>query len=125
MPVLWAIKANSLCVPRVKTQGGPSRLHCDQYSGMFISDHRCSDVQQILYGLPHAVLLQTMHGELSVLVSAAAKPERPPSEMFPGEIRHRSSMLQAPVLPAQAEGRGMRVFPEADAPSVAVQLPFY
>ena len=53
---------------------------------MFISDHRCPDTVEIMFGLPHAVLLESTHGDLAVLVSAAAKPSRPPSEMFPGNL---------------------------------------
>lgn len=60
------------------------RLYCDQASGFFVSDHRCDDTTHLLAGLPHGVLLQNMHGELAVLVSAAAKPVRPQTELFPG-----------------------------------------
>lgn len=61
------------------------RLYCEQSSGFFVSDHRCEDTTQLLAGLPHALMLQNMHGELAVLVSAAAKPTRPSTELFPGD----------------------------------------
>jgi len=76
-------------LPRVKLSfkmdpGG--RLYCEQSSGFFVSDHRCEDTTQLLAGLPHALMLQNMHGELAVLVSAAAKPTRPSTELFPAAL---------------------------------------
>eukprot|EP00808_Paulinella_micropora_P020702 g53334.t1 len=58
--------------------GRVPRLHCEQHSGLFVSDaHLSSDaVRAQLAGLPHALLLQNSHQELFILLPALL-PVRP------------------------------------------------
>ena len=51
-----------------------TRLYCDQYAGLHISNRRDPAAVELLKGIPNAVLLENRHGDLYVLLSAAAKP---------------------------------------------------
>ena len=62
-----------------------ARLYCREHEGLFVSqlnekELHSSSIEQLFIGIPHGVLLQTEEGELSLLVSAAAKPVQPHAE---------------------------------------------
>ncbi|KAK3255594.1 hypothetical protein CYMTET_35231, partial [Cymbomonas tetramitiformis] len=71
-----------------RNAGGEMRLYCEEFAGLYISNDRDDSVLQLLAGLPQGVLLQNSYGEMSVLVSATAKPLCPDDETdpFSGEI---------------------------------------
>ena len=64
------------------------RLYSVEHVGLFISNDRCKETEELLNGLPNSLLLENIEGELFVLVAASWKPQRPDleSELFPSDI---------------------------------------
>lgn len=71
---------------RMERESG--RLLCQEHAGLFVSSHRCAVSTRLIKGLPHAVVLENVQGELFVLLAAIALPSRPqrPGVLFSPEI---------------------------------------
>jgi hypothetical protein len=55
----------------VRGADGVTRLHSSDLIGTFISDRRGGRLESVLSGLPHGVLLESMDGELALIVPAS------------------------------------------------------
>ena len=54
--------------------GGSTRLECEEHAGLFLSARRSPELDALLVGLPHSLLLEGRDGALSVLLPAVAAP---------------------------------------------------
>ena len=54
--------------------GGSVRLECEEHAGLFLSARRSPELDALLVGLPHSLLLEGRDGALSVLLPAVAAP---------------------------------------------------
>ena len=59
---------------------GSVRLECEEHAGLFLSARRSPELDALLVGLPHSLLLEGRDGALSVLLPAVAAP-RPALEI--------------------------------------------
>eukprot|EP00960_Hanusia_phi_P029240 747854-Hanusia_phi.AAC.2 len=50
---------------------GVTRLFSNSHAGLFISHHRDVHLNQIVRGLPHALVLESMEGEISIITPAS------------------------------------------------------
>lgn len=74
-----------LTFERVCDTSGQARFYATDYVGYFVSSHRCPATASLIQGLPHALMLETITGDLALLVPAATRPSRQlpsPGDMF-------------------------------------------
>ena len=53
------------------------RLYSNDHDGLFISNHRSEMTENLIYGVPHALLMENVANELFVLMPAGTCPLRP------------------------------------------------
>ena len=65
-----------------------NRLYSNDHVGLFISQHRSVQLDRLMKGINHAMLLENDGGEMFILVPAAALPSRPRlmSQIFPTNL---------------------------------------
>ena len=67
-----------------RVEDGQLCFHCQELSGLFVTQERCPYSSRLLEGLPCALLLTNAAKELYILANAAVKPLRPNQcEYFP------------------------------------------
>lgn len=69
----WQVKSREE-LPAEARERDEVRLYCREHAGLYLSPNPDPSLEPLLYGLPHAVALQTHDGEFALLMSAAAKP---------------------------------------------------
>jgi hypothetical protein len=70
-----------------KVEDGEVRFYSQEHAGLFVSNQRSPNSEELLSGLPCALLLENVTKELHILINAAVKPLRPNQrEYFPSAI---------------------------------------
>ena len=65
-----------------------NRLYSSDHVGLYISQHRSVQIDRLMRGINHALLLENDGGEMFIMVPAAALPSRPrlASQIFPTNL---------------------------------------
>ena len=67
-----------------RVEDGELRFYCKEHAGLFVSNRRSSDLDELLRGFPCALLLTNATREFFIVANAAVRPFRPnQSEYFP------------------------------------------